>query len=421
MKKIFLLPSIAAAIFILSSCGSNTQPKQDDHEAQEKEAAEGLVFLGKQQREAINLQLGPIENRNLTSVIKTNGQLEVSPENKADITSYIGGNIKEIKVFHGDRVAKGQVLATLEHPDYIALQEEFAQTASRMEFLKKEYERQKVLFEKEVGAGKDFQQVKAEYSSIKSKYNGLKVRLEMMNINTAEVESGKIFKTIAVKSPISGFVNQVNVKVGSYISSETKMFSVSDNSTIHADFLVYEKDIHLIKVGQKVNFSIANRTGKEYTATIFAIGKEFQDDTRAVLVHARINGAPSGLTSGLYISGSIQTDLISTKALPEEAIVTEGTKSYIFIYDEKASKLTEIDEHAHEAEKAASAKKDNNEEKHEEDRWAFRMVEVVTGATDGKYVEIRLIKDLPQRTKVVLNAAYYLLADSKKKETKHEH
>lgn len=115
--------------------------------------------------------------RNLTTVIKVNGQLEVPPANSAEVTAVIGGNVKSINVFYGDQVRKGQQLVVLEHPDYIVLQENFAEAASRLEFIKKEYKRQKELFENNVGAGRDFQQTKSEYNTIKAKYEGLKSRL----------------------------------------------------------------------------------------------------------------------------------------------------------------------------------------------------------------------------------------------------
>jgi cobalt-zinc-cadmium efflux system membrane fusion protein len=49
------------------------------------------------------------------------------------------------------------------------------------------------------------------------------------------------------------------------------------------------------------------------------------------------------------------------------------------------------------------------------------MIEVITGLKDDGYTEIHLINSLPENTQVVMNAAYYLLADMKKEETEHEH
>ena len=63
----------------------------------------------------------------------------------------------------------------------------------------------------------------------------------------------------------------------------------------------------------------------------------------------------------------------------------------------------------------------NHEMEEDEHKLTFRMVEVITGLKDDGYTEIHLIDSLPGDTKIVLNAAYYLLADMKKEETEHDH
>ena len=104
------------AIATLISCNTKNKTAGEGEE-HEEHSPEGIVILNKNQREALKLKLGSFQMRNLTTVVKSNGQLEVPPANSADITAVIGGNVKEIKVFHGDRVSKGQLLAVLEHPD----------------------------------------------------------------------------------------------------------------------------------------------------------------------------------------------------------------------------------------------------------------------------------------------------------------
>jgi len=403
------------AIATLISCNTKNRTA-DENELHEENDSEGVVVLNKNQREALNLKLDTFQMRNLTTVVKSNGQLEVPPANSADITAVIGGNVKEIKVFHGDRVSKGQLLAVLEHPDYIALQESFAEVANRLEFLEQEFERQKELFENNVGAGRDFQQAKAEYNTAKAKYEGLKSRLQLLNLSPDKIMQGNISNTININSPINGFVNEVNIKVGSYVDAKDILLEITDNTAIHADFMVYEKDVHLVKEGQKVHFTVSNRPEEELTAIIFAIGKEFEANSRAVHVHAKINEQVSGLIPGMYISGHLHTDEKYTRALPNDAIVTEGTKSFIFILDKQA-----LEKHVGEENHEGHEHGDEDDDDAAENKTAFRMVEVIPGLKDEGYTEIRLINPLPENTQVVMNAAYYLLADMKKEETEHEH
>ncbi len=406
MKTKIFIAFIAIATLMSCNSGNNKGHEDEEHE---EHGAEGVVVLKKNQREALNLKLGSFLMRNLTTVVKTNGQLEVPPASSADVTAIIGGNVKSIKVFHGDKVLKGQLLVVLEHPDYIVLQEEFSEVANKLEYLEKEYERQKELFENNVGAGKDYQLVKSEYNTAKAKYAGLKSRLQLINLSPDKIEEGIISNTVNIISPINGFVNEINIKVGSYVDAKDILFEVTDNTAIHADFMVYENDVHLVKEGQKVHFTVSNRPSEELTATVFAVGKEFKSNSRAVHIHAKINEKVSGLIPGMYISGHLHTDEKYTRALPNDAIVSEGTKSYIFIRDKQA-----LEEQGHDE---TEKEEIHTENEAEENSMAFRMVEVIPGLKDDGYTEIHLINSLPDNTQVVMNAAYYLLADMKKEET----
>jgi cobalt-zinc-cadmium efflux system membrane fusion protein len=239
---------------------------------------------------------------------------------------------------------------------------------------------------------------------------------------------GNISNTITINSPINGFVNEVNIKVGTYVDAKDNLFAISDNSAIHADFMVYENDVHLVKEGQRIHFTVSNLPGEELTATVFAIGKEFEANSRAVHIHAKMDEKVSGLIPGMYITGHLHTDEKYTRTLPNDAIVTEGTKSYIFILDNQV-----LEEHGHDElnESGEEHIVEENHEGHEhgdkddddatEEKMAFRMVEVIPGLKDDGYTEIKLIDALPENTQVVLNAAYYLLADMNKEETEHEH
>ncbi|HEY9113423.1 MAG TPA: efflux RND transporter periplasmic adaptor subunit [Bacteroidales bacterium] len=415
------------AIATLMSCNTKNKTANESEEHEER-GPEGVVVLNENQREALNLKLGTFQMRNLTTVVKLNGQLEVPPANSAEVTAIIGGNVKEIKVFHGDKVSKGQQLAVLEHPDYIVLQEEFAETANSLEFLEQEYERQKELFENNVGAGRDYQQAKSGYNTAKAKNAGLKSRLQLLNLSPENVMEGYISNTITINSPINGFVNEVNIKVGTYVDSKDMLFAISDNNAIHADFMVYENDVHLVKEGQRIHFTVSNLPGEELTATVFAIGKEFEANSRAVHIHAKMDEKVSCLIPGMYITGHLHTDEKYTRTLPNDAIVTEGTKSYIFILDKQALKeyghdeLNESDEeHIVEENHEGHEHGDMDDDDASEEKMAFRMVEVIPGLKDDGYTEIKLIDALPENTQVVLNAAYYLLADMNKEETEHEH
>ncbi len=377
-----------AIAFLTISC-SNEKTEKSETKTEEHNH-ENVVLLNGKQEQAIDLKLGTLQKRNLTTAVKVTGQLAVPPDKTAEVSAIIGGNVKSINIFKGDRVKKGTVLAVLEHPDYITLQEDYAVTSHKLEFLKKEYERQKELYEQNVGSGKEYQKAKAEYFTVLVKNKGLKERLLLLNLSPEKVIAGNISNTVNILSPINGFVNEIKINLGTYVAPKDIMFEISDNNAIHADFIVYEKDIRRVKPGQKIHFTVANNPDKEYIAEIFAVEKKFNVKTRAIHIHAKIKDDVSNMMAGMYISGHIHTDKIVTDALPEEAIVKEGEKSFIFVLN------------------------DDNKNKNLNE---YKITEVITGVKDNGYVEVHLVDSLPDNAKIVLNAAYYLLADMKKEET----
>ena len=388
--KTKIITILTIIVLALASC----KTKQNETEIYDYENTQDKVSLTDEQIKVLNLKLGTFETRKMNKKIKTNGELMVAPNYIAEVSTIVGGNVQSIKVCFGDKVQKGQVLATLEHPDYIILQEEFAKVSNQLDFLEKEYQRQKELFENNVGSGREYQKIKTEYNIIKAQYEALKLRLKLLNISPEKVKTGQITNTINILSPIKGFVTKININIGSYVDVKDVMFEIKDNDAIHADFLVYEKDIHLIKKKQKVVFTVSNRPFKQYTATIFSIEKDLDMTTRSLHVHAKITDKTEDLLPGMFIFGYIYVDSKPTTVLPEKAIVIENEKAYIFVFDEDNST-------------------DNKK--------TFRMVEVITGEKEGGYIEAKLIKPLPKETKIALNSAYYLLSQMKKEEIEHEH
>ncbi len=178
---------------------------------------------------------GKVEQRNVSGVIKANGMLDIPPQNLVTISAPLGGFIKSTELLQGMRVRKGQIVAILEHPDYIQLQEDYFVNKSQLDFLLIEYQRQQELAKENVNALKTLQQSRSNYFGTKAKVEGLQAKLKLINIDATELEKGKIKSTINLYSPIAGFVTQVNVNIGMYVNPTDVMFRIIDTEHLHAE------------------------------------------------------------------------------------------------------------------------------------------------------------------------------------------
>src|SRR5690625_332867 len=398
--------TVLAGLVLFTACGNEANQSQQQETSGAhagEEQAEGTVSLTSMQRETIGLELGALQSRNLSGTIKVNGELKLPPQYEADISAIVGGNVNNIQVIEGDEVRQGQTLALLEHPNFVQMQVDLQQSSSRLNYLQQEYERRQNLYEEGVGSGRDFQEAQAEYISTKANIEGLKAKLNMLNLDVEKILDGTIYQDIPVIAPIGGFIKSVNIRIGKYVTPGDVLFEVVDISQILADLRVFEKDVSKVEVGQKVYFTVSNAPNREYTATIYAVGKTFEEGPKAIHVQAEIEGGAEGLIPGQYIEGRIAVNNVSSPALPEAAIVGEGEESYIFIKTGEASHQEESREDAN----------DNS--------WVFKQIQITTGVQDNGWVAVNFFEPLPDSARVAYYGAYKQISVMDKSETGNSH
>lgn len=395
MKKSILI--LLAILFVSCSNDKSSPEAHDDHAHGEVANAahhhdEDILEIDKKVFESMNIEFDTLKRRNMNDAVYATGHLRLPPNNEATVTAMVGANIKDIKVIEGDKVTKGQTVVVMYHPNLIELQTNFTELASELDYLEKEYERQKKLFDIDANSGKSFQKVKSEYLSKKARYNGEKKKLQLLNINVENVLKGEITENIAIKSPISGYVTNIAVRNGQYINPNDEIISIVNNDHIHADLMIFEKDAMKVKKGQQVRFSSEFMPNKEMNAVIYSVGKIFEENPKAVHIHAEIKDNKEGLIPGIYIKGTILIDSVKVYALPETALVRDGKDFYAFVYEGADT-----------------------------DHVQLHRVKVITGLIKDGWIEVKSILSNEKSLKIAQNQAYFLQAEMDKGSVGHSH
>jgi membrane fusion protein, heavy metal efflux system len=382
------------SIPFFTACKSEKSPAitQPTTEA-EPETAEALTLTFDQYK-AVGIATGKVEMRNLNAVVKANGYTNVPPQNNANVSTLMGGTVQNIHVLEGTYVSKGKILATIQNLDVVQMQENYATATANIEYLQLEYDRQKTLSDENINGKKAFQEVKAKLIVEQVRAKAAKKRLEMLNVGTESSPN------IPVLAPISGYIGKIQTTKGAYAEVGKPLFEIIDNSQMHLDLNVYEKDLFKIKEGQTVDVVLINQSNKTIRATIFGINKTFTNESKSVAVHAKINAKNvSGLISGMYVAANINVNNVTVQTLPKDAIVKSGEKYYIFIEDGVQTAA-----HDHQA----SEKHETSEKKAQ--IVAFTPVEVIPAITDLGYTEVNFVSEVPKDKKIVIKGAFYLLS-----------
>ena len=429
MKRILqhsLMVGALALVFFQCEAPKHATDEAHDHaeegHSDHEEGEADRVELSQVQLANAELQYGTLDTLNISEFVSANGILDLPPQNIAAVSAPMNGFVKKVNYLVGDYVEKGTVLVTLEHMDYIKLQEEYLNVMSDLEFLKAEFERQKQLDSAQVTSHRQFQEASAAYHSALSKKKALEKQLQYMGIAPSRVAGGEISSVIVVRAPISGYITTLNVHNGSFARSEQELYELIDTEHMHLELNVFEQDMPKVEIGQPIRFAIPSIGEENYRGEVFLVGKSFDMENKTIRIHGHIEDERDHFLRGLYVEAKIYTGDQQVMALPEDAVVQEEGDSYIFVRMEEAHS----DEHAHqedgeEVKQASLTRQDETVHEEHEQGIIFRRVQVVTGVKDQGFVQIKEVADMPPSGDIVTQGAYFLYAEMKKGEGGHHH
>lgn len=367
------------ALFLLSCTGEQT-PQNKEEEKPATEQQTDLLELTRAQMESVGITLGEIEQKNLNTVVKANGQLAVPPQNKADVSVLSGGMIRRITVLEGQQVEKGQVLATIENQELIKTQQDYLAAKNSFSYVKAEYERQQQLKAAGAGTGKFYESAAATYNAEHSRIAAYESQLRQLGISPSKISGGNIVSQFPLLSPISGTVGQITANTGAFVQPGTSIMEVVDNAKIHCDLIVFEKDLMKVKIGQPVNLQLTNQENQQIRGTINGINKSFENESKGVIVHAVIqNTGKENLIPGMYVTALISVGAELRPAVPVDAVIRSEGKEYIFVVTGE-----------------------------NEGKTSFSKTEVKTGVAELGYIQISPLKSLPANVKIASAGAFYL-------------
>ncbi len=358
------------------------------------------VHLNEAQYKTTGLVLGGFEKKNLSEVINANGYTKLPPQNQAQVSAQLPGVVQSIKVIEGQAVRAGQVLATVQSMAYNNLRlereklnQELTASQSSLEFLRLEFARQKELSDENVNAKKVFQKVSSDLQMEESKIKTLQSQIAILGQNI-EIGGNSASPIINIVAPIGGNITDINVTIGAAAEVGKPLFSIVDNSKMHVDLLVYEKDLFKVKTGQNVRFILTNQDGSEVRGKIFSIGKSFENETKSVAVHADILNERQMLIPGMYVNALVDVGANTVDALPIEAIIKAEGREFVFVLEEE-----------------------------KDGEFHFQRIEVKTGTSQLGYVQTTFLQPVETAKNIVVKGAYYLQSHLTKSEGGggHEH
>jgi len=374
MKKlIYFIPMIAA--LFLASCANESAPvenQQETLESNDMKPKASAVALTDEQMRLADIETGYTEEYLMGGYIQCNGVAEIPPSNLQSIHSKVKGFVGPVGQIVGDYVRKGSILTTISHPELVRLQREFMETRSRLSALENDYQRKKELATADAASQKALEQAEAAYQTAMATSKGIKAELELLGFSIKKLEAGEVQSSLNIYAPINGYIHRIDINPGKLVNEEDVLYEMVDVNHMHMELQVFAKDLDKIKEGQRIE-ALVPGTGKRLTGNVHRIGRMIDMDKKTALVHGHFEQDPVDVFPGTYVQAKIFVEEQPVTALPMEAIIRTGEKSFIFVQEGEG----------------------------------YEKVEVKLGRDDGEYAEV-FMPESKKDKRVVIKGAYYL-------------
>lgn len=294
IKKYNLL--ILFSLVLFSCENSSTEIAQDETAFEEQVASEPVNFHDQD-----------------TQVISCNGKVDVPPQFRADVHAKTDGFVENITVLVGQRVKKGDVLATLTSQEFILLQDNLLQSKAKYEQLQKDHARKSELSKSNAVSEKELERVNAELLQSKAAFLAFAEQAKFVGINLDKILKGDVSNRVSIIAPIDGFVNKAQANNGKHVTANELLFQIVDESHKHVELAVFSSDAQKLQKSQLVKFR-ANGSKTIFEGSVFLINQALDDQLQYVNVHVHPIDEQLPLMVSSYVEATIYIDsLLSVK------------------------------------------------------------------------------------------------------------
>jgi RND family efflux transporter MFP subunit len=317
MTRLLLIPLIVLAATLTAACGTDSSIASA--QAANPDAEAPVIDVA-----VVRATVGSIQ-----SALEISGTL--APRARVGLKPKLPGRLERILVDIGDRVAEGQIIATLDRGEVDAqvdaavaaigvatagIESAEASLANALS----EHERATTLFE--AGA-----LPRQRLEAAETARRAAAAQRDLAKANLAQAEAAlrrarEIQRDTTVYSPVSGFIVERNYDVGA-IPGDRPVVVVADIRQLKLEAGVSEMEAGRLKTGMAALVSVQAKPGETFTGQIAAIVPEVDQRNRHFRIEVRVPNADNALLAGMYASARlVLAEADQALLVPREAIVT---------------------------------------------------------------------------------------------------
>lgn len=305
---------------------------------------------GRGHEDIIRIDPHVLKNLDLSSVAVRRGVLEqtcelsaevvFAPHKIAHLTPRVPGIVTKVAVVQGDPVKKGQILAAMESRALGTANSEYLSALARQSLYKNIYEREMRLWERKISPEQDYLEAKNLWEE--SKIDTLAKRQALVVLGQSEQVTASLtsespstaLTQYTFRAPFDGVVADLHITLGEYVSDDSTVFVVVDPSIVWVVGQVYERDLHRVRIGQKVAITFDAYPNQLVQGQLDYIGTSLNKETRSTEARVAIFNENGTLKEDMFARMTVfvtnETARIDSFLVPTSAV--QRTKNGDTVY-----------------------------------------------------------------------------------------
>lgn len=323
MKRLLILSCFAGA------CGSSAPAAEEKAEAIEKEPGPQLVEFNERVEQEAGIKSAPCEMAALPATVELTGEIAADPDHMAKVPVRVAGRIVEVKFQEGQRVAAGDVLATVESSEVARVRSELNSTSTRAEAAHKRVERLAKLVDAGTASAQDLETARAEAGVLDADVAA--ARQTLASIGGGGGETARL----QIRAPFAGVIMKRDGVIGEPVTADHVVAEIVDLT--HALFVarLFEHDLARTHEGADAEVRLDAYPDVVFPGKVLTIGRQVEPTARAVFSRIAIDDKDSQLKMGLFGTALViipdPTSAPNVPVVPTSAVTKVGDKQVVFV------------------------------------------------------------------------------------------
>ena len=287
------------------------------------EGQKNFVPMTAERLAASGIAVEDIAAGSLANEIIAQASVKATPEGKALLTARADGAVVRINKRLADPVSAGETVALLESREAASFLAERNAAAARAQAARAAATREQRLFNAKITARQDLEAVIAAQRTAEAE-----LQRAQAAVSAVGVIGGRY---LAVRSPISGRLTEVDTQLGAYVSAGTELFNVSNPNSIQVEAAVPVTEAQRIVPGDGAVIELPN--GGIVDARVRSVTPALDPQSRSATVVLQLTGAPGGLTQGQAVRARISPRQGQKHGivLPEQSVQQMNGRDMVFV------------------------------------------------------------------------------------------